>query len=347
MNGINPGGTLTGRVQEGLERRVAHDRHRRPTSCSRVRRRSCRCSVWQRRRKSRTSRCSSRPTTRATSRARSSRWTAARPRCHLARWRYRDLRDFIAQLEARGELKRVHVPVDPRLEMTELCDRVLKAGGPALLFERPRATSAPGHDAGARQSVRHAAARRAAMGVDGDDWRSALRDIGRLLAFLKEPEPPKSLDRCLADHAARVHEGARHGAEGALAPAPCQEVVWEGATSTCALAGADVLAGRRRAADHVGPDRHARAAQEAAEPRHLPPAGDWRATRSSCAGSRIAAARSTSAITRSRNPGHAVSGRGRARRRSGDDPRRRDAGAGHAVRVPVRRAAARRRAPSS
>ena len=48
---------------------------------------------------------------------------------------YHDLRDFLSQLEARGELKRVAVPVDPKLEMTEMCDRVLKAGGPALLFE--------------------------------------------------------------------------------------------------------------------------------------------------------------------------------------------------------------------
>ena len=43
--------------------------------------------------------------------------------------KYRDLRDFLSQLEARGEMKRVAVAVDPRLEMTEICDRVLKAGG--------------------------------------------------------------------------------------------------------------------------------------------------------------------------------------------------------------------------
>ena len=55
--------------------------------------------------------------------------------------KYRDLRDFIAQLEMRGELKRIAVEVDPKLEMTEVCDRVLKAGGPALLFEKPK-----GHD---------------------------------------------------------------------------------------------------------------------------------------------------------------------------------------------------------
>ena len=50
---------------------------------------------------------------------------------------YRDLRDFIAQLEQKGELKRITVPVDTHLEMTEIADRVLRAQGPALLFEKP------------------------------------------------------------------------------------------------------------------------------------------------------------------------------------------------------------------
>jgi 4-hydroxy-3-polyprenylbenzoate decarboxylase len=102
---------------------------------------------------------------------------------------YRDLRDFIAQLESRRELTRVRVEVDPRLEMTELCDRVLKAGGPALLFERPKGSTMPvlGNLFGTPQRVARG------MGVEADDWRTALRDIGRLLAFLKEPEPPKGL----------------------------------------------------------------------------------------------------------------------------------------------------------
>ena len=50
---------------------------------------------------------------------------------------YRDLRDFISGLEKRGELKRIQVPVSPKLEMTEICDRTLRAKGPALLFENP------------------------------------------------------------------------------------------------------------------------------------------------------------------------------------------------------------------
>jgi len=114
----------------------------------------------------------------------------------LAQMSYRDLREFISQLEVRGELKRVRVPVDPKLEMTELCDRVLKAGGPALLFEQPkgdyRALSGGtipvlGNLFGTPQRVARA------MGVEGDDWRGSLREIGKLLAFLKEPDPPKGL----------------------------------------------------------------------------------------------------------------------------------------------------------
>jgi 4-hydroxy-3-polyprenylbenzoate decarboxylase len=100
--------------------------------------------------------------------------------------KYSDLRDFVAQLEAKGDLKRVKVEVSPRLEMTEICDRVLRADGPALLFERPA-----GHDmpvlANLFGAVRRVAA---AMGVADS---SALREVGKMLAFLREPEPPKGL----------------------------------------------------------------------------------------------------------------------------------------------------------
>ena len=57
--------------------------------------------------------------------------------------KYTDLRDFIGQLEALGELKRIAVEVDPCLEMTEIADRVLRAGGPALLFEKPKGHAMP------------------------------------------------------------------------------------------------------------------------------------------------------------------------------------------------------------
>jgi 4-hydroxy-3-polyprenylbenzoate decarboxylase len=99
---------------------------------------------------------------------------------------YRDLRDFIGQLENSGQLRRIQHPVDPRLEITEICDRTLRAGGPALLFENPRASDVPvlANLFGTAERVA------AGMGADSVD---ALRGIGELLASLKEPEPPKSM----------------------------------------------------------------------------------------------------------------------------------------------------------
>ena len=99
---------------------------------------------------------------------------------------YKDLRDFIDKLEAQGELRRIHVPVSPRLEMTEICRRVLKAGGPAILFENPAGYSTP------VLSNLFGTARRVALGM-GEDDVTALREVGKLLAFLKEPDPPKGL----------------------------------------------------------------------------------------------------------------------------------------------------------
>ncbi|MDX1529660.1 MAG: UbiD family decarboxylase, partial [Gammaproteobacteria bacterium] len=100
--------------------------------------------------------------------------------------KYRDLRDFVSQLEQRGELRRVAFEVDPKLEMTEVCDRTLRAGGPALLFERPKGYDIPvlGNLFGTPLRV--------ALGM-GADSVDALREVGRLLAYLKEPEPPKGM----------------------------------------------------------------------------------------------------------------------------------------------------------
>jgi 4-hydroxy-3-polyprenylbenzoate decarboxylase len=99
---------------------------------------------------------------------------------------YQDLRDFIDQLEKQGELKRVTTSVSPRLEMTEICDRVLKSGGPAILFEHPI-----GHTIPVLANL-FGTPRRVALGM-GEESITALRDVGKLLAFLKEPEPPKGL----------------------------------------------------------------------------------------------------------------------------------------------------------
>ncbi len=98
--------------------------------------------------------------------------------------KYHDLRDFLAQLESRGELKRVTAEVSPCLEMTEICDRTLRSGGPALLFERPAGFDVPvlGNLFGTPERVAFAL---------GQSSVADLRDVGRLLAALKEPEPPR------------------------------------------------------------------------------------------------------------------------------------------------------------
>ncbi|MEW6611942.1 MAG: 4-hydroxy-3-polyprenylbenzoate decarboxylase [Pseudomonadota bacterium] len=97
---------------------------------------------------------------------------------------YRDLREFIQGLEGRALLKRVRAPVSPQLEMTEICDRTLRAGGPAILFENPSGYAMPvlGNLFGTPERV--------ALGM-GRESLADLRDVGRLLAYLKEPEPPR------------------------------------------------------------------------------------------------------------------------------------------------------------
>jgi len=99
---------------------------------------------------------------------------------------YRDLRDFIAQLESQGELRRISAPVSPHLEMTALADRVLRSGGPALLFENPTGHRMPvlANLFGTPQRVARA------LGVAGLE---EIRAFGEVLAQLKEPEPPRGM----------------------------------------------------------------------------------------------------------------------------------------------------------
>ena len=138
---------------------------------------------------------------------------------------YRDLRDFVAGLERDGQLKRISVEVDPKLEMTEICNRVLKQGGPALLFENPRGYTMPvlGNLFGTTRRVA------LAMGMKDSaaDPLEAVRDIGRLLAFLKEPEPPKGF-RDLMERWLPIGRQVLHMAAKDISGAPCQQVVWEG-----------------------------------------------------------------------------------------------------------------------
>jgi len=133
---------------------------------------------------------------------------------------YHDLRDFIAQLEKIGELKRISVEVDPKLEMTEIADRVLRAGGPALLFENPKGGTMP------VLANLFGTVKRVALGM-GEDDPARLREVGKLLAYLKEPEPPKGLRDAWEKWP--VLKQVLNMAPKEVKGAPCQDIVWEGA----------------------------------------------------------------------------------------------------------------------
>jgi len=133
--------------------------------------------------------------------------------------KYKDLRDFIQMLEKRGQLKRISQPVDPKLEMTEICDRTLRAGGPALLFENPIGSDIP------VLANLFGTTERVAMGM-GEKDITALRGVGELLAFLKEPEPPKGLKD--AWQKMPIFKQVLNMGPKEVSKAPCQQVVISG-----------------------------------------------------------------------------------------------------------------------
>jgi 4-hydroxy-3-polyprenylbenzoate decarboxylase len=139
--------------------------------------------------------------------------------------KYRDLRDFVASLEARGELVRIDEPVSTHLEMTALSDQVLRRGGPALLFQAPCDRHKRFHGLSVLTNL-FGTPQRVALGM-GVDSIVALREVGELLASLKEPEPPRGLK-----DAGRLLQMARTLWD--MKPAlvrrpPCQEEVLTGA----------------------------------------------------------------------------------------------------------------------
>ncbi|WP_421868611.1 4-hydroxy-3-polyprenylbenzoate decarboxylase [Motiliproteus sp.] len=133
--------------------------------------------------------------------------------------KYKDLREFIDALEARGELQRISVEVDPVLEMTEICDRTLRAGGPALLFENPK-----GFDMPVLANL-FGTPKRVALGM-GEDDVDQLREVGKLLAFLKEPEPPKGMKD--AWQKLPVFKQVMNMGPKVVKQAPCQTHVFQG-----------------------------------------------------------------------------------------------------------------------
>jgi len=132
---------------------------------------------------------------------------------------FKDLRDFIAHLEKEGKLKRISHPVDPDYEMTEISDRTLRAGGPALLFENPIGYNMP------VLTNLFGTPERVAIGMGRQDVKE-LREVGKLLAYLKEPEPPKGFKDALDK--LPVFKQVLNMPAKRLRKASCQEVVWQG-----------------------------------------------------------------------------------------------------------------------
>lgn len=132
---------------------------------------------------------------------------------------YKDLREFIELLEANGQLKRISAPIDPRFEMTEISDRTLRAKGPALLFENPIGYSMP------VLTNLFGTPERVALGMGQSD-SSALRDVGKLLAYLKEPEPPKGFKEAL--NTLPIFKQVLNMPVKRVRKAPCQDIVWQG-----------------------------------------------------------------------------------------------------------------------
>jgi len=246
---------------------------------------------------------------------------------------YRDLRDFIAQLEKMGELKRIAVEVDPKLEMTEIADRVLRAGGPALLFENPKGSTIP------VLANLFGTVKRVALGM-GEDDPSRLREVGKLLAYLKEPEPPKGLRDAWDKWP--VLKQVLNMAPKEVRSAPCQEIVWEGAdvdlnrlpiqhcwpgdVAPLITWGLTVTKGPHKKRQNLGIYR-----QQVLAPNKL--IMRWLAHR----GGALDFREHTLA-----HPGEPFPLAVAPRRRSGDHPRRGHPGAGLAFRIPVRRPVARR-----
>ncbi|MDO8330568.1 MAG: 4-hydroxy-3-polyprenylbenzoate decarboxylase [Fluviicoccus sp.] len=134
--------------------------------------------------------------------------------------KFHDLRQFLTFLEQRGELRRISREIDPKLEMTEICDRVLRAGGPALLFEKPKGYSLPvlANLFGTPQRI--------AWGL-GLESAAGLRGLGEVLAKLKDPQQVNDA-ASLFSHLPMVRQVLNMSPKQ-TGRAPCQERVLAGA----------------------------------------------------------------------------------------------------------------------
>ena len=129
-----------------------------------------------------------------------------------------NFRNFLDYLEQQGELKRISYPVNPYLEMTEIADRVLRSQGPALLFENPIGYKIP------VLCNLFGTAKRVAMAMGREDT-TQLREIGELLAFLREPEPPKGIRQFF--NVLPKYKQVLNMPVKRRSSAPCQELIFK------------------------------------------------------------------------------------------------------------------------
>ena len=131
---------------------------------------------------------------------------------------YKNLKHFINTLENAGELVRIKEYVNPKLEITEITDRISKTNGPALLFENVRGSNVP------VLANLFGTPGRVALGM-GEEEVESLRGVGELLAFLKEPEPPRGMKD--AWEKMPVFKQVLNMAPKEIKKAPCQQIVFE------------------------------------------------------------------------------------------------------------------------
>src|SRR5258706_16098533 len=142
---------------------------------------------------------------------------------------YRSLRDFLTRLEKDGELVRVKEPVSTVLEMTEIQTRLIAEGGPAVIFEKPIRADGTPSDTPVLVNL-FGTVKRVAMGVTmgGIERRTGadLREVGELLAQLRQPQPPRSFGEA-ASLLPLVKTVLAMKPKTVSRP-PCQDVVWRG-----------------------------------------------------------------------------------------------------------------------
>ena len=142
---------------------------------------------------------------------------------------YRSLRDFIARLQAAGELVRVKEPVSTVLEMTEIQTRLLAEGGPAVIFERPIKADGTPSSIPVLANL-FGTVKRVAMGVTMNNVErrdaASMREVGEVLATLRQPEPPRSFGEAMELlPLARTVMSMRPKTTSSPA---CQQIVWRG-----------------------------------------------------------------------------------------------------------------------